>query len=107
MAVVANQIYRSTAFTRAFDRQEGLDHMRNWLFLTGPLPVLDQVWEHYGIVADVAPAGAMVAHSELAYLIDARGDTREVLSTEPGIGSSSSSSFSVYLATALEHVIHA
>ena len=107
VAVVANQIYRSTAFTRAFDRQEGLDHMRNWLFLTGPLPVLDQVWEHYGIVADVAPAGAMVAHSELAYLIDARGDTREVLSTEPGIGSSSSSSFSVYLATALERVIHA
>jgi cytochrome oxidase Cu insertion factor (SCO1/SenC/PrrC family) len=107
VAVVANQIYRSTAFTDAFDRQEGLDHMRNWLFLTGPLPALERVWEHYGIVADVAPAGAMAAHSELAYLIDDRGDTREVLSTEPGTGSASSSSFSVYLATALERVIHA
>ncbi len=107
VAVVANQIYRSTAFTEAFDRQEGLDHMRNWLFLTGPLPALERVWENYGIEADVSPAGAMVDHSELAYLIDARGDTREVLSTEPGTGSSSSSSFSVYLATALERVIHA
>ncbi len=107
VAVVANQIYRSTAFTNAFDRQEGLEHMRNWLYLTGSLPALEQVWAHYGIVADTAPAGAMVAHSELAYLIDGQGRTREVLSTEPGSGSASSSSFSVYLAAALERVVHA
>jgi cytochrome oxidase Cu insertion factor (SCO1/SenC/PrrC family) len=105
-AVVANPIYRATTFTNAFDRQEGLEHMRNWLFLTGSISALDQIWEHYGIEADVAPAGAMIAHSELAYLIDARGHTREVLSTEPGIGAASSSSFSVYLASALERVIH-
>ena len=105
-AVVANPIYRATTFTNAFDRQEGLEHMRNWLYLTGSLPALDQVWEHYGIAADVAPAGAMIAHSELAYLIDARGHTREVLSTQPGTGAASSSSFSVYLAAALERVIH-
>jgi cytochrome oxidase Cu insertion factor (SCO1/SenC/PrrC family) len=109
VAVVANGIYRSTAFTRAFDRQEGLEHMSNWLFLTGSLSALKRVWEDYGIVADVAPAGAMIAHSELAYLIDTSGHTRVVLSTEPGTGSASSSSFSVYLylATELEHVIHA
>jgi len=105
-AVVANPIYRATAFTNAFDRQEGLEHMRNWLFLTGSLPALDQVWENYGVEADVVPAGAMVDHSELAYLIDARGHTREVLSTEPGNGSASSSSFSVYLANALRRVIN-
>jgi cytochrome oxidase Cu insertion factor (SCO1/SenC/PrrC family) len=107
VAVVANEIYRSTAFTKAFDRQEGLDHMKNWLYLTGSLSALKRVWEDYGIVADVAPAGAMIAHSELAYLIDARGHTRVVLSTEPGVGSASSSSFSVYLATELQRVIHA
>ncbi len=98
VAVVANPIYRSTAFTKAFDRQEGLKHMRNWLFLTGSLPALDHMWDDYGIVVDVAPAGAMIAHSELAYVIDAHGHTREVLSTEPGNGSAASSSFSVYLA---------
>jgi cytochrome oxidase Cu insertion factor (SCO1/SenC/PrrC family) len=107
VAVVANQIYRSTVYTKAFDRQEGLEHMPNWLYLTGSLSALEQVWEHYGIVADVEPAGAMVAHSELAYLIDAHGRTREVLSTEPGTGAAASSSFSQYLATSLEHVIHA
>jgi cytochrome oxidase Cu insertion factor (SCO1/SenC/PrrC family) len=106
VAVVTNEIYRSTAVTRAFDRQEGLDHMRNWLFLTGSLSALEHVWAQYGIVADVAPAGAMVAHSELAYLIDGRGRTRVVLSAEPGNGSASSSSFSVYLATELQRVAH-
>jgi len=108
VAVVANPIYRSTALTNAFDRQEGLEHMGNWLFLTGPLPSLEHVWEQYGIAADVLPAGAMIAHSDLAYLIDSRGHTREVLSSDPGDGSTSaSSSFSVYLANALERVIHA
>jgi len=108
VAVVANPIYRSTALTNAFDRQEGLEHMGNWLFLTGPLPSLEHVWEQYGIAADVLPAGAMIAHSDLAYLIDSRGHTREVLSSAPGDGSTSaSSSFSVYLANALERVIHA
>jgi cytochrome oxidase Cu insertion factor (SCO1/SenC/PrrC family) len=107
VAVVANEIYRSTAFTNAFDRQEGLEHMRNWLFLTGSQSELEHVWEHYGIAADVLPAGAMVAHSDLAYLIDARGRTREVLSTEPGTGSASNSSFSVYLAAALQRVVDA
>jgi len=106
VAVVANPIYRATTFTNAFDRQEGLDHMRNWLYLTGSIPALDQIWAHYGIEADVLPAGAMVAHSDLAYLIDARGHTREVLSAEPGEGAASSSSFSGYLASALERVVH-
>ncbi len=106
VAVVANPIYRATTFTNAFDRQEGLDHMRNWLYLTGSMAALDQIWADYGIEAAVVPAGAMVAHSELAYLIDARGHTREILSTEPGQGSASSASFSGYLASALERVVH-
>lgn len=106
VAVVANPIYRARTFTDAFDRQEGLDHMQNWLYLTGSISSLDALWQRYGIAADVLPAGAMVAHSDLAYLIDARGHTREVLSVEPGEGSASSSSFSVYLANAIERVIH-
>jgi cytochrome oxidase Cu insertion factor (SCO1/SenC/PrrC family) len=105
VAVVANPIYRATTFTNAFDRQEGLNHMRNWLYLTGSMSALDQVWAAYGIEAAVVPAGAMIAHSELAYLIDARGHTREILSTEPGDGAASSSSFSGYLASALERVV--
>ena len=104
VAVVANPIYRAATFTNAFDREEGLDHMRNWLYLTGSLPALERVWNNYGVIAALEPAGAMVAHSEVAYLIDAQGHTREVLNTEPGTGQPSYSSFSEYLASALERV---
>lgn len=107
VAVVANPIYRATAFTDAFDRQEGLEHMRNWLYLTGSLPALEEVWDDYGVEADVAPAGSMIDHSDLAYVIDTRGYTREVLGADPGAGTAaSSSSFSVYLVSALRRVIN-
>jgi len=104
-AIVANPVYRAVDFTDAFDRQEGLDRMPNWLFLTGSVDALQTVWDAYGVEAEVEPAGAMVDHSELAYLIDGRGRTREVLSADPGDGDAANSSFSVYLANALEHVL--
>ena len=49
VAVVANPTYTSTAFTQAFTRQEGLDQVPNWLYLTGSLSQLQAVWQHYGI----------------------------------------------------------
>src|SRR5674476_1241158 len=35
VAIVNNPLYSSMALTAAFDRQEGLDHLANWTFLTG------------------------------------------------------------------------
>jgi cytochrome oxidase Cu insertion factor (SCO1/SenC/PrrC family) len=107
VAVVDNPIYRAVPFLVAFDRQEGLDHLHNWFFLTGSPAALAQVWRRYGVVAQVSPAGAMVDHSDIAYLIDARGRTREILSAVPGAGAASASSYSSYLTQGLEHVLHA
>ena len=42
VAVVANPTYRSTAFTQAFDREEGLNTVPNWLYLTGSLSQLSR-----------------------------------------------------------------
>ncbi|HTZ08260.1 MAG TPA: SCO family protein [Acidimicrobiales bacterium] len=106
VAIVVNPIYRSLAFTNAFDRQEGLDHLANWLYLTGSVSALERVWDAYGVEADVTPAGAMVDHSDLAYVIDARGHTREVLSADPGDGAADASSFAVYLTDAVDTVLH-
>jgi cytochrome oxidase Cu insertion factor (SCO1/SenC/PrrC family) len=102
VAVVANPIYRSIAFTRAFDQQEGLGHMKNWWFLTGTTSALTRVWNDYAVQVGVPGAGAMVAHSDIAYLIDADGNAREVLSTDTGTGSSSESSFAVLLSEQLK-----
>ena len=74
VAVVANPTYRSTLFTRAFDRQEGLAAVPNWLYLTGSLSQLGTVWRHYGVTVQNLPAGSMSAHNDVAVIIDRSGE---------------------------------
>ena len=98
VAVVANPTYRSVAFTRAFDRQEGLASVPNWLYLTGSLSQLRAVWQHYGVEVQDLPAGAMAAHNDLAVVIDPAGRIRRELGADPGPGTSGTqSSFAVLL----------
>jgi len=98
VAVVANPTYRSTAFTRAFDRQEGLTAVPNWLYLTGSLGQLGAVWRHYGVTVQNLPAGAMSAHNDLAVVIDPAGRIRQEVDADPGPATSGTqSSFSVLL----------
>jgi cytochrome oxidase Cu insertion factor (SCO1/SenC/PrrC family) len=106
VAIVANPLYRSVAYTRAFDQQEHLTGLPNWLFLTGTLPQLRQAWHDYSVAADITPAGGMIAHSDVAYVIDANGRTRTELDVDPGPGTASSkSSFAVELSDAAEQVM--
>jgi cytochrome oxidase Cu insertion factor (SCO1/SenC/PrrC family) len=86
VAIVANPVYRSVGVIQAFDTQEGLDTVRNWLFLTGSPSQLAGVWNSYGVQVAVLPAGAMVAHSDLAYVIDPAGRLRYELNFDPGPG---------------------
>ena len=97
VAIVANPIYRSISFTNAFDRQEGLAHMGNWLYLTGSLSQLRRVWNSYGVLVETSGAGAMIAHSDLAFVIDGRGHERAEMEDDPGAGGPQSSSFSSLL----------
>jgi len=98
VAIVANPTYRAVAFTQAFDREEGLSAVPNWLYLTGSLGQLSQVWRQYGITVQNLPAGAMSAHNDLAVVIDRSGQIREEVGADPGPGTASTkSSFSVLL----------
>ena len=102
VAVVANPAYTSTAFTQAFTRQEGLDQVSNWLYLTGPLSRLQAIWQHYGIEVENLPAGAMAAHNDLAYVISASGRVRQEFSDDPGPGTDATkSSFAGLLASSV------
>jgi cytochrome oxidase Cu insertion factor (SCO1/SenC/PrrC family) len=99
VAVVANPIDYQLGYTRAFDRQEHLAGVRNWLYLTGTLPQLRHVWSSYGVVADTEPAGSMIAHSEFAFVVDQQGRIREELDFDPGPGTAATrSSFASELA---------
>jgi cytochrome oxidase Cu insertion factor (SCO1/SenC/PrrC family) len=106
IAIVANPIYRSRAYTTAFDRQEGLNHVANWLFLTGSVRELEHTWNAFGVLVGVSPAGAMVAHSDLAFVIDGRSHTRIILGQDQDPAGTPQSSFSVLLADQIKHVLH-
>ncbi len=106
VAVATNPVYDTTALTTAFDKQEGLDHLPNWIYLTGSLAQLHKVWNDYGVQVAVAPAGAMIAHTDIVYIIDRTGHTRAILNADPGDGSSASaSSFSALLAGQVRTVL--
>ena len=106
VAIVANPLYYQRDYTLAFDRQEHLAELPNWRYLTGTLPQLRQVWQQYAIAADILPAGGMVAHSDVAYVIDSAGRTRRELNFDPGQGTASSqASFATELSTAARQVL--
>lgn len=101
-AVVANPIYRAVSDTRAFDAAEGMNRLPNWLYMTGSVAALEHTWKVFGLQVDVEPAGAMIAHTDLAYVIDPRGRIRYEIDSDPGPGSQASkASFSSLLDDAI------
>jgi cytochrome oxidase Cu insertion factor (SCO1/SenC/PrrC family) len=106
VAIAANPVYYQLAYTRAFDRQEYLDQVPNWLYLTGSVPQLKQVWKEYGVFAEILPAGSMVGHPDVAFVIDRAGRVRQELDTDPGPGTTATkSSFAVLLADAARQAL--
>jgi cytochrome oxidase Cu insertion factor (SCO1/SenC/PrrC family) len=103
VAVVANPVYHTLSYTQAFDRQEQLNTLPNWDYLTGSVAQLKKVWQQYDIAAQILPAGGMIGHSDVAYVIDRSGRTRTELDFDPGPGTASSrASFASELSTAAQ-----
>jgi cytochrome oxidase Cu insertion factor (SCO1/SenC/PrrC family) len=101
VAIVANPVDYQLGYTRAFDNEEDLTGVRNWLYLTGSLAQLQQAWRAYGVVADIEPAGAMIAHNDVAFAIDSRGRVRQEMGFDPGPGTAATtSSFAAELTAA-------
>ncbi len=106
VAVNANPRFVAPDYLVAFDDQERLEHVANWLYLTGSLSALEHVWKSYGVQVEYLPAGAMIGHGLYASVIDASGHTRWVYSADPGPGTNATqSSFSEMLATEIERVL--
>jgi cytochrome oxidase Cu insertion factor (SCO1/SenC/PrrC family) len=106
VAIVANPVDYSLGYTQAFDRQEGLTGVRNWLYLTGSLTQLEQVWRDYGIAADIEPAGAMIGHTEITFAIDQHGRVRYEMGFDPGPGTAATeSSFAAELSDTAQQLL--
>jgi cytochrome oxidase Cu insertion factor (SCO1/SenC/PrrC family) len=106
VAIVANPVDYQVSYTQAFDQQERLTSIGNWLYLTGTLAQLRHVWASYGIAADILPAGAMIGHSEVAFAINQSGRVRQEFNFDPGPGTAATqSSFAAELADAARQLL--
>jgi cytochrome oxidase Cu insertion factor (SCO1/SenC/PrrC family) len=108
VAVNLNPLYNDISYTQAFDREEQLAGVPNWLFLTGSPGKLRPIWRHYGVESESVPGGAMLLHSDVAFVIGPDGRMREEINFDPGPGTAATkSSFAAELAAAARQAIRA
>jgi cytochrome oxidase Cu insertion factor (SCO1/SenC/PrrC family) len=106
VAVNYNPLNTQVSYIQAFDRQEGLDGVPNWLYLTGTRTQLQQVWREYGLPMEILPAGSMIGHGDYAYILDRAGHVRQQLDFDPGPGTTSTkSSFAAELSDAAQQLL--
>jgi cytochrome oxidase Cu insertion factor (SCO1/SenC/PrrC family) len=106
VAINYNPLYTQVSYIRAFDRQEGMDGVPNWLYLTGPRATLQQVWKAYGVPVDILPAGSMIGHGDYAFVIDQAGHLRQEFNFSPGPATASTkSSFAAELTDAARQLL--
>lgn len=84
VAVATNPLYYSEKYVQAYDKQDNFQKYSNFRFLTGSLPALTKVWSQYGVSVQTLSQGEMVAHSEIAVIIDAKGNIRWLTGVDPG-----------------------
>ena len=107
VAINYNPLNTQVSYIQAFDHQEGLAGVPNWLYLTGTLAQLQQVWGQYYITPpEILPAGSMVGHGDYAFVIDQAGHMRQLLDFDTGPGTQATkSSFAAELTDAARQLL--
>jgi cytochrome oxidase Cu insertion factor (SCO1/SenC/PrrC family) len=107
VAINYNPVNTQVGYIQAFDRQEGMAAVPNWLYLTGTFAQLQPVWRQYAIAPpQILPAGAMIGHGDYAFVIDQAGHLREELDFDTGPGTQATkSSFAAQLTGAAQQLL--
>jgi cytochrome oxidase Cu insertion factor (SCO1/SenC/PrrC family) len=106
VAINYNPLDTQVGYLQAFDRQEGLNQIPNWRYLTGTRAELQQVWHAYALPMQILPAGSMVGHGDYAFVIDQNGHLRQELDFDPGPGTPATrSSFAAELTDAAQQLL--
>ncbi len=106
VAVNLNPLYRGVSYLQAFDQAEHLAGIPDWLYLTGSVAQLRPVWKNFGVVSETLPAGAMLGHSDAAFVIGPDGRMLEELDFDPGPGTQATvASFATELANAAQSAL--
>jgi len=108
VAVNLNPLYDQLAYIKAFDQQEGMTSVTNWLYLTGSPASLKKIYASYGVASQTLPGGAMLGHSDIAFALDKSGSIRQELDFDPGPGTTATqSSFAAELSSAATQLLQA
>jgi cytochrome oxidase Cu insertion factor (SCO1/SenC/PrrC family) len=108
VAVDVNPLFNQLSYIQAFNRQENLANVPDWLYLTGSPLQLREIYGDYGVVSGASPGGAMLDHNDTAYVIDQTGNLRQQLAFDPGPGTQATkSSFAAELANAATQLLGA
>jgi len=107
VAINYNPIDTQVSYIQAFDHQEGMAGIPNWLYLTGTLAQLQQVWRQWTISPpETLPAGSMIGHGDYAFVIDQAGHMRQELDFDTGPGTQATeSSFAAELTDAAQQLL--
>ena len=106
VAIVVNPVFYTVAYTQAFDRQENLASVPDWLYLTSSPARLAGIWRAYGVTGEISPAGAMIAHNDIVFAIDRAGHVRKILDFDPGPGTApTQASFATQLSDAAQQML--
>jgi cytochrome oxidase Cu insertion factor (SCO1/SenC/PrrC family) len=106
VAINYNPLYTQVSYLQAFDRQEGLGAVPNWLYLTGTRARLEAVWRGYGLPMQILPAGSMIGHGDYAFVLDQAGHIRQEMNFNPGPATTATkSSFAAELAGAAQQLL--
>jgi cytochrome oxidase Cu insertion factor (SCO1/SenC/PrrC family) len=78
IAVNVNPYHRRVSDVASFSREQRLDSIGSWHFVTGSLKSLRAVWKNYQIFVQAPRPSADVIHTSLIYFIAADGKERYV-----------------------------
>jgi len=80
IAVNVNPYHNKVADMAGYSSSEGLNTIPSWHFVTGSVPAMRAVWNHYQIEVRAPNKNADVIHTSLIYFIDPSGKERYVTS---------------------------
>jgi cytochrome oxidase Cu insertion factor (SCO1/SenC/PrrC family) len=79
VAVNVNPFHHQISDVAAFSREQQLNTVPSWHFVTGSVQSLRRIWGAYQIAVDAPNPNADVLHTSLVYFIDPQGRERYVV----------------------------
>jgi cytochrome oxidase Cu insertion factor (SCO1/SenC/PrrC family) len=83
VAVAANPYHETLANIRHFIAIHGMEHVKNFYFVTGKRAQTSPIWSDYGIGVSATPSDVMSIHSDFMFIVSPRGYIKWIIPDDP------------------------